>query len=80
MYFLQRNRAVSEVASMASRHRRRSVPSFPGFPGRGWRANSVDQNLLEGFQSDGGEKRFEPGLVSHAWCIGTLTVHIRQNN
>jgi hypothetical protein len=47
---------VSEVASLASRHRRRSaVPSFPGFGGgRGWRAGSVDQNLLEGFQSDGG--------------------------
>ena len=52
----QRNRAVSEVASLASRHRRRSaVPSFPGFGGRGWRAGSVDQNLLEGFQSDGGK-------------------------
>ena len=49
----QKNRAVSEVASMASRHRRKSVPSFSG-GFRTKRAGSVDP-LLEGFQSDGGE-------------------------
>lgn len=53
---VERNRAVSEVASMASRHRRKSVPSsFAGLLGgsRG-REGSVDP-LLEGFQSDGGD-------------------------
>ncbi len=50
---LQKNRAVSEVASMASRHRRTSVPSFTGGFRRG-REGSVDP-LLEGFQSDGAE-------------------------
>ena len=52
----ERNRAISEVASLASRHRRRSVPSFASslLGGRGRREGSVDP-LLEGFQSDGGE-------------------------
>ena len=53
----ERNRAISEVASLASRHRRRSVPSFAsGILGgrRGPREGSVDP-LLEGFQSDGGD-------------------------
>jgi len=53
---VERNRAVSEVASMASRHRRKSVPSsFAGLLGGGRnREGSVDP-LLEGFQSDGGD-------------------------
>jgi len=53
---VERNRAVSEVASLASRHRRRSVPSFASglLGGRGKREGSVDP-LLEGFQSDGGD-------------------------
>jgi len=54
----EKNRAVSEAASMASRqHRRKSVPSFKGAAagfGRSKRAGSVDP-LLEGFQSDGAE-------------------------
>ena len=57
MTFFQRNRAMSEVASLASRHRRRSVPSFASGllgGGRGRREGSVDP-LLEGFQSDGGD-------------------------
>ena len=47
---------MSEVASLASRHRRRSVPSFASglLGGRGRREGSVDP-LLEGFQSDGGD-------------------------
>ena len=54
IHFIQRNRAMSEVASMASRqHRRRSVPWLLG-GGRGRREGSVDP-LLEGFQSDGGD-------------------------
>jgi len=53
---VERNRAMSEVASLASRHRRRSVPSFASglLGGRGRREGSVDP-LLEGFQSDGGD-------------------------
>ena len=52
----ENNRAVSEVESQGSRHRRRSVPSFASslLGGRGRREGSVDP-LLEGFQSDGGE-------------------------
>ena len=44
------------MASLASRHRRRSVPSFASglLGGRGKREGSVDP-LLEGFQSDGGD-------------------------
>ena len=45
------------MASLASRHRRRSVPSFASglLSGRGRsREGSVDP-LLEGFQSDGGD-------------------------
>ena len=48
---------MSEVGSMASRHRRKSVPSFSGgfrSKGGGGREGSVDP-LLDGFQSDGGE-------------------------
>ena len=53
---VQKNRAVSEVESQGSRHRRRSVPSFASslLSGRGRREGSVDP-LLEGFQSDGGD-------------------------
>ena len=53
---VENNRAVSEVESQGSRHRRRSVPSFASslLGGRGRREGSVDP-LLEGFQSDGGE-------------------------
>jgi hypothetical protein len=52
----ERNRAISEVASLASRHRRRSVPSFASglLSGRSRREGSIDP-LLEGFQSDGGD-------------------------
>ena len=52
----EKNRAVSEVESQGSRHRRRSVPSFASslLGGRGRREGSVDP-LLEGFQSDGGD-------------------------
>jgi len=49
----EQNRGMSEVASMASRHRRKSVPSLRG-GFRSARGGSVDP-LLEGFQSDGGE-------------------------
>ena len=53
---VENNRAVSEVESQGSRHRRRSVPSFASslLGGRGRREGSVDP-LLEGFQSDGGD-------------------------
>ena len=58
--FIQKNRAMSEVESQGSRHRRRSVPSFAssllGGAGRGAREGSVDP-LLEGFQSDGGDSQ-----------------------
>jgi len=52
----QKNRAMSEVESQGSRHRRKSVPSFASslLSGRGRREGSVDP-LLEGFQSDGGD-------------------------
>merc|ERR1719412_2694353 len=56
----EKNRAMSEVESQGSRHRRRSVPSFAssllGGAGRGAREGSVDP-LLEGFQSDGGDSQ-----------------------
>ena len=49
----ERNRAISEVASMASRHRHRSVPSFTGLlGGRGHRREGSVDPLLEGFGSD----------------------------
>jgi len=53
---VEKNRAMSEVESQGSRHRRRSVPSFASslLGGRGRREGSVDP-LLEGFQSDGGD-------------------------
>lgn len=60
LVFIQKNRAMSEVESQGSRHRRRSVPSFAssllGGAGRGAREGSVDP-LLEGFQSDGGDSQ-----------------------
>lgn len=61
---VENNRAMSEVESQGSRHRRRSVPSFASslLGGRSRREGSVDP-LLEGFQSDGGDSA---GRQSHS--------------